>query len=94
MKNLFATVYWPATSLPTDELGPTNKGSLSLAAAVVIAVFNDDQAKLDKVLYQLRAFSSTGFQNTLTNGEHGETGRDQGHSYNHLLATAFISEVF
>ncbi|MEO7934382.1 MAG: alginate lyase family protein [Chthoniobacterales bacterium] len=48
VKALFSTVYWPATSLPTDELGPTNKGSLSMAAAVAIAVFCDDQANWTK----------------------------------------------
>ena len=93
VKNLFANVYWNSTSLVSDELGPTNKGSLNLAAGLAVAVFCDDQAKFDKVVYQLRAFPSTGFQNTLTNGEHGETGRDQGHSYAHLLQTSFISEV-
>ena len=93
VKNLFANVYWPSTSLVSDELGPTNKGSLNLAAALAIAVFCDDQAKFDKVVYELRTFPSTGFQNSLTNGEHGETGRDQGHSYAHLLQMSFMSEV-
>ncbi|MEO6477602.1 autotransporter-associated beta strand repeat-containing protein [Luteolibacter sp.] len=93
VKNLFANVYWPATSLISDELGPTNKGSLSLAAAVAIAVFCDDQTKLDKVVYELCTFASTGFRNTLSNGEHGETGRDEGHAYAHILAMSFISEV-
>jgi regulation of enolase protein 1 (concanavalin A-like superfamily) len=94
VKALFGNVYWPATIAGWNVLGPGNKGGLSLAAGVAIAVFNDDQAKLDQVLYSLRTKPSTGFKNTLSNGEHGETGRDQGHSYGQMLAMAFIAEVF
>lgn len=90
VKNLFGNVYW---TLGGETLGPTNKGSLSLAAAAAIAAFNDDTTKMDHVLHLLRTITSTGFSNTLSNGEHGETGRDQGHSYNHILATAFIAEI-
>ncbi|MEO7100633.1 MAG: RICIN domain-containing protein [Luteolibacter sp.] len=94
VKNLFGNVYWPATGLAGDVLGPTNKGSLSMSAAAAIAAFNDDQTKLDKVLYQYRTFASTGLRNSASNGEHGETGRDQGHSYGHTLAMATAAEVF
>jgi hypothetical protein len=94
VKKLFANVYWPSTGAGGDStLGPGNKGGLSLSAATAIAVFNDDQTKLDKVLYLLRTAPSTGFANTLPNGEHGESGRDQGHSYGQMLAMSFISEV-
>jgi hypothetical protein len=93
VKNLFGNVYWPATGLGGDVLGPTNKGALSLAAAAAIAAFNDDQVKLDKVLYQYRTFASTGLRNTLSNGGHGETGRDNGHAYNHISAMAFVAEI-
>ena len=94
VKNLFGNVYWPATGLHIDVLGPTNKGSLSLVAAAAIAAFNDDPTKLNKVLYQYRAFGSTGLRNTASNGEHGETGRDQGHAYGHILAMATAAEIF
>ena len=94
VKNLFGNVYWPSTGLHIDVLGPTNKGSLSLAAAAAIAAFNDDTAKLDKVLRQYRAFASTGLRNSLSNGEHGETARDSGHAYNHISAMAFAAEIF
>jgi hypothetical protein len=94
VKNLFGNVYWPATGLAGDVLGPTNKGSLSLSAAAAIAAFNDDQVKLDTVLYKYRTFATTGLRNTSSNGEHGETGRDQGHSYGHILAMATAAEVF
>ena len=95
VKAFFNNVYWPATGAHLDgvTLGPTNKGSLSLAGATAIATFNDDTTKMDHVLHLLRTITSTGFSNSLSNGEHGETGRDQGHSYNHILATAFVSEI-
>jgi fibronectin type 3 domain-containing protein/regulation of enolase protein 1 (concanavalin A-like superfamily) len=95
LKTFFNNVYWPATGAHMDgvTLGPTNKGSLSLAAAAAIAAFNDDTIKMDHVVHLLRTITSTGFSNSLSNGEHGETGRDQGHSYNHILATAFVAEI-
>ncbi|MEY4488317.1 MAG: hypothetical protein RIQ79_825 [Verrucomicrobiota bacterium] len=93
VKSLFANVYWPATGLGGEVLGPGNKGGLALSAGTAIAVFCDDSTRLNKALNQLRSFPSTGFVNTLTNGEHGETGRDQGHSYGQMLAMAFTSEV-
>jgi hypothetical protein len=91
VKNLFGNVYW---TLGGNTLGPTNKGSLSLVAGTAIAAFCDDQTKMDKALYQYRTLASTGLRNTASNGEHGETGRDQGHSYNHILAMATAAEVF
>jgi regulation of enolase protein 1 (concanavalin A-like superfamily) len=93
VKKLFASVYWPALGLDMDVLGPGNKGSLSLVAGAAIAVFCDDQAKLDRVLSHLRYTASTGFANSISNGEHGETARDQGHSYNHLLAMSSAANI-
>jgi hypothetical protein len=93
VKGLFGNVYWPATGLNSEVLGPTNKGSLSLAAGAAIAAFNDDPVKLDKVLHQYRTFAATGLRNSLSNGEHGETGRDSGHAYNHISAMAFVAEI-
>ena len=93
VQNLFANVYWPSTSMASTTLGPTNKGSLSLVAGAAIAVFCDDQTKFDKVVSEMRTVASTGFRNSLSNGEHGETGRDEGHSYNHLLAMGYAAEV-
>ena len=93
VQKLFADVYWPSLGLDGNVIGPTNKGSLSLAAGAAIAVFCDDQAKLNRVLYHLRYTPSTGLLNTLSNGQHGETGRDEGHSYNHILALSFVAQV-
>ncbi|HZI33533.1 MAG TPA: DUF1349 domain-containing protein, partial [Candidatus Binatia bacterium] len=46
-------------------------------------------------MYLYRTTASCGVHNnSLTSGEMGETGRDQGHSYNYLLRMAFCAEVF
>ena len=93
VKTLFDEVYWPATGAAGYALGPANKGTLSMAAAMAIAVFNDDQDKMDHVLYLLRTSAASGFLNTLPTGEVGESGRDQGHSYGQWLSMAFVAEV-
>jgi regulation of enolase protein 1 (concanavalin A-like superfamily) len=92
VKALFRDVYCGPSSVP-GVWGPTNKGSLYMSACLAIAVFNDDQPTLEALVAQLRSYPSTGFQNTLPNGEHGETGRDQGHSFGHQHAMAFMAEV-
>lgn len=93
-QNFLKTVYWPALGLDGDSTtGPTNKGSLSLAAGAAIAAFCDDTTLMNRVIYHLRYDSQTGFINTLSNGEHGETGRDSGHAGNHILAMAFVAQV-
>jgi autotransporter-associated beta strand protein len=97
VSNLFANVYLPATYLNTNisTLGPANKGALSLAGSLVVAVFNDDTNLFKHILYLYRSTASCGVHNnSLTSGEMGETGRDQGHSYNYLLQMAFCAEVF
>jgi len=93
VKNLFATVYQTIQSTNATVLGPTNKGALALAASMAAAVFCDDQVLFDQAERLMRTCPSTGFVNTLSNGEQGETGRDQGHSYAYMLQMAFMSEI-
>jgi hypothetical protein len=93
VKALFGNVYQTINSTNSRTLGPTNKGSLALAASIAAAVFCDDQALFDHSVWLLRTCASTGFANSLSNGEHGETGRDQGHSYAHLLQMSFMAEI-
>jgi len=93
VKALFGNVYQMVNSTTSTTLGPTNKGSLALSASIAAAVFCDDQALFDHSVQLLRTCASTGFANTLSNGEHGETGRDQGHSYAHLLQMSFMAEI-
>lgn len=96
VSNFFAKVYEPATmTSSTRTLGPSNKGALSMSGALACAVFNDDTNLFNQVLYLYRTSASCGLHNNcLTSGEMGETGRDQGHSYDDLLQMAFIAEIF
>jgi autotransporter-associated beta strand protein len=98
VSNFFKTVYLPATFLADTNVstpGPANKGALQIAAALACAVFNDDTNMFNHMLYLFRTTASCGVHNnSLNSGEMGETGRDQGHSYNYLLRMAFCAEVF
>jgi len=93
VKALFNNVYWPATGAGDFTPGPANKGTLTLAAAMAIAVFDDDQAKFDHVLYLFRTAASCALPNTLPSGEIGESARDQGHAYGQMISMAFLAEV-
>jgi fibronectin type 3 domain-containing protein/regulation of enolase protein 1 (concanavalin A-like superfamily) len=93
VKKLFNNVYWKASGCAGYALGPANKGTLSIAAGAAIAAFSDDPAKVAHVIELMRYIGSTGFKNTLPSGEHGESGRDQGHSHGMWSSIAFAAEV-
>ncbi len=95
VSNFFRNVYVGPGAVDGDVLGPANKGSLALVSMLAIAVFNDDTNLFNHVLHLYRTSASCGLaNNSLTSGEMGETGRDQGHSYNHLLQMAYCAEMF
>lgn len=93
VKKLFNNVYWKASGCAGYALGPANKGTLSIAAGAAVAAFSDDPAKVAHVIHLMRYIGSTGFKNTLPSGEHGESGRDQGHSHGMWSSIAFAAEV-
>lgn len=93
VKKLFNNVYWPASGCAGYALGPANKGTLSIAGGAAVAAFSDDPAKVAHVIELMRYIGSTGFKNTLPSGEHGESGRDQGHSHGMWSSLAFAAEV-
>ncbi|MBW8863319.1 MAG: alginate lyase family protein, partial [Verrucomicrobia bacterium] len=97
VSNFFKTVYLPASIGSTNYYtqGPANKGALSMVAGLAIATFCDDTNMFNQMLYLYRTTASAGLHNNcLSSGEMGETGRDQGHSYNDLLKMAFMAEIF
>lgn len=94
IKGLFNNVYWPATTVnDTEILGPANKGTLALVSAGLIALFNDDRAKLDMVIRQVRGHPACGLINILPTGQIGESGRDQGHAYGQWLSLTMLAEA-
>jgi autotransporter-associated beta strand protein len=95
VSNLFANVYIPGSGGSINVLGPSNKGALQLAATLACAVFNDNTNLFNHALNLFRNSASSGLHyNALSSGQMGETGRDQGHAYNHLLMMTFMAEVF
>ena len=90
---LFNNVYWLASGGGGFAPGPANKGTLGMAAGIAIAVFNDDRAKFDQVLYMFRTAGACTLPNTLPTGEIGESARDQGHAYGQLISMIFLAEV-
>ncbi len=54
VKALFGNVYQTINSTTSTTLGPTNKGSLALAASIAAAVFCDNQALFDHSVQLLR----------------------------------------
>lgn len=93
VKQLFNNVYWPATGCDGYALGPANKGALSIVAGAAIAIFSDNQAMVDKVVYLFRHSASSGLPNTLPNGQIGESARDQGHANGTLVSYAMAAEM-
>jgi fibronectin type 3 domain-containing protein/regulation of enolase protein 1 (concanavalin A-like superfamily) len=93
VQKLFNNVYWKSSGCAGYALGPANKGTLSIAAGAAVAAFSDDPQKVAHVIHLMRYIGSTGFKNTLPSGEHGESGRDQGHSHGMWSSIAFAAEV-
>jgi len=94
VKNYFLNVLWPATLASGNVvLGPANKGSLYMAAAMAVAVFCDDTAKFDSIINSYRTVYSSGLPNTLPTGQMGETGRDLGHGYVDLFSRTLVAEI-
>ena len=92
-KHLFADVYWPRLGLIRGAMPEGNKGMLSLVAGGAMAAFCDDRERFDLVVDLFRTSSACGLPNTLSTGEIGESGRDQGHAYGTWLSMAMLSEI-
>lgn len=93
VQNYFNNVLWPALGIGNAN-ATGSQGIEPLAAAVAIAVFDDDATKLNQVLFTFTFDADSGLRNTLANGEMGDTGRDQGHSMLFQTQLAWIAEVF
>ncbi|MCY0915942.1 alginate lyase family protein [Massilia antarctica] len=73
-------------------LKPCNQGGLALKAALSVAVFLDSPLKFDQVI---NAYLSDpgGLDQVMSNGEVGDTGRDQGHAHGQLATYGAIAET-
>ncbi|SFD49219.1 Por secretion system C-terminal sorting domain-containing protein [Chitinophaga sp. CF118] len=92
VNNYFANVLWPKLDVPNPVRG-LNQGALELKAAVGIAAFLDDTTKWRQAIASYRGDAGGGLANSLSNGEVGDAGRDEGHWAGEAEALAWSAEV-
>ncbi len=94
VKAYFANVLQPGAN-PWGEsmFGAANKGALSLVAQGLMAIFNDDPAKLKQVTYQARTLAHVGLRNSNDIGMLGDYLRDQGHAQVQLYSLTVLAEA-
>ena len=73
--------------------GAANKGALALVALGLMAIFNDDTARLTQVVYQVRTLAHIGLRNSNDIGMLGDSLRDQGHAHGQLLSLTMLAEA-
>ena len=94
VKSYFAKVLLPATNKFGENMyGAGNKGALSMVAAALMEIFNDDPVKLEATLWQYRALPHIGIRNSNPIGELGDSLRDQGHFHGQFLSLAMLAEA-
>ncbi|MDF7823619.1 carbohydrate-binding protein [Pontiellaceae bacterium B12227] len=93
-KTYFEEVWWNTGHIPTPgPLRSANQGAANLAAAVGVAIFNDDKVKFNQCLQEFRAGPAGALMDSLCNGQLGDSGRDS-HSHGQLQLLAWIAEAF
>lgn len=94
VKNYFSKILLPATNKFGENMyGAGNKGALSMVAAGLMEIFNDDPVRLDATLWQYRALPHIGIRNSNAIGELGDSLRDQGHFHGQFLSLAMLAEA-
>jgi hypothetical protein len=94
VKAYFGKVLLPATNpYGESQYGAANKGALALMAGGLIAIFNDDAAMLDDIVYKARTLAHIGLRNSNDIGMLGDSLRDQGHAQGQLLSLAILAEA-
>ncbi len=94
VKKYFNDVLMPASNpYGESQFGAANKGALALAAKGLMAIFNDDAATLETVVYQIRTLAHIGLRNSNDIGMIGDSLRDQGHAHGQLLSLVVLAEA-
>lgn len=83
---------WPLFHFPRP-LRYANQGAAQLKGGIAVAVFCNDQEKFYQVLEAYANDPGTGPLNILSNGQTGDSGRDQGHAFGMLKNMTFTCEV-
>jgi hypothetical protein len=94
VKDYFGNVLMPASNPYGESMyGAANKGALALVSLGLLAIFNDDTAKLDQVVYQVRSLAHIGLRSSNDIGLLGDSLRDQGHAHGQLFSLAMLAEA-
>lgn len=94
VKKYFNDVLMPASNpYGENQFGAANKGALALVALGLMAIFNDDAAALDKVVYQARTLAHIGLRSSNDIGMLGDSLRDQGHAHGQLKSLTMLAEA-
>jgi hypothetical protein len=94
VKKYFNDVLMPASNpYGENQFGAANKGALALVALGLMAIYNDDNATLDKVVYQTRTLAHIGLRNSNDLGMLGDSLRDQGHAHGQLKSLTMLAEA-
>ena len=94
VKAYFANVLMPGANPCGESMyGAANKGALALVAQGLMAIFNDDTATLDTVVYQVRTLAHVGLRSSNDIGMLGDSLRDQGHAHVQLISLTMLAEA-
>jgi hypothetical protein len=94
VKKYFNDVLIPASNpYGESQFGAANKGALALCAKGLMAIFNDDEALLESVVYQVRSLAHIGLRSSNDIGMIGDSLRDQGHAHGQLVSLAMLAEA-
>jgi hypothetical protein len=94
VKRYFKGVLIPAANpYGENQFGAANKGALALVALGLMAIYTDDLALLDHVVYQVRTLAHIGLRSSNDIGMLGDSLRDQGHAHTQLLSLAMLAEA-
>ncbi|MGC3989734.1 MAG: alginate lyase family protein [Chthoniobacteraceae bacterium] len=84
IKRYFSEMWWESyvgkdNTGAGSHLWTANQGTISLKVAMEVAIFCDDRVRFNMCLSAYLTDPLTGLQNSIPNGEVGDTGRDTGH---------------
>jgi hypothetical protein len=94
VKKYFNDVLIPASNpYGESQFGAANKGALALVSLGLMAIFNEDTARLRTVVYQVRTLAHIGLRSSNDIGMLGDSLRDQGHAHGQLVSLAMLAEA-
>ena len=92
LENYFQSVLWPQFRLP-NPLRAANQGANNLWGAIQVAIFCNDQTKFAQCIDAYLNDPCAGIENSLPNGQVGDTGRDQGHAGGMIGNLTSVAEI-